>query len=721
MEASNTLKTLMQDLQQLDTAASPAAKHSPMPRKKTKARKPPPQDSRVARAYSLNRSHPDNGKPIHLQLNRDAPDNSIVDKKTFNLAEEFEADLMAITQEGAQSTGTDEPESALLVQASSMPPDEQADNDAFQADLEAIMRGHKIFDPETKQIVHAADDEVREKVRQAPTPTPPPSTTKSPKTVHPHDVFDQMSQARSHSGVQTPKAHQVFEQMTMGLSEGHTNQFDLGTVSLEQAFQEFDEKLDQKERLVRAKSQRLDELAELDRAIDAAEKKKQAMTRMMSDVELAEDLALLEEAAVVAEPSSPESVEAGTSASQVKALSQQVAALSAQLSAMQAKVEPKAEDTPLTTSQQEESAQAQVETFAPQEADLAKAKAVWAEMMGGPEEKKWKERTRDEQERMIDIAKARFEKEYESLRTSLLPEKRDELPKAEDIWNLLMNNLKTLYQNRIEQGKGKKKESIEEIQKLLRPLVNTLKKVVRLQEPEESVQKPGSWNFWSGGPDAQAAATKVAKGGKGIVLENLAFGRLFNGFDLYDWEDRLVVWEALSGAYAEELAKRYPQIKKQTSLRLFITAKIKEGGVLHHIELPALQKALDDKAEILIHFIPLSFPEWQIFLNDILKDEWVTFLKLQDKPKEEQQKSTQEYAQRYQNLQQLKDRDPNEYTKALKDIQRRSMAGVSAFKLLESSMVPSVILDKFKSLQHQIRLAQFQFVNSLPTATPPSQ
>ncbi|WP_414573168.1 hypothetical protein [Nostoc sp. CCY 9925] len=90
--------------------------------------------------------------------------------------------------------------------------DSISESKAFEADLEAILRGEKVYEPSEK----------------APTPTTPahPSTAQSlpPKTSNPHDIFDQM-----------------------GRSMTHATAFDLGTFSLEQTFDEFDRMLDDEE------------------------------------------------------------------------------------------------------------------------------------------------------------------------------------------------------------------------------------------------------------------------------------------------------------------------------------------------------------------------------------------------------------------------------------------------------------------------------------------
>ncbi|MBD2458330.1 hypothetical protein H6G80_30215 [Nostoc sp. FACHB-87] len=96
--------------------------------------------------------------------------------------------------------------------------DRTADAEAFAADLAAIMRGEKVYEPPAK----------------TPAPLPPspqlqpvlPSQAQSvaPKKSSPHDIFDQM-----------------------GRNMAHATAFDLGTFSLEQRFDEFDRLLDEQE------------------------------------------------------------------------------------------------------------------------------------------------------------------------------------------------------------------------------------------------------------------------------------------------------------------------------------------------------------------------------------------------------------------------------------------------------------------------------------------
>lgn len=94
-----------------------------------------------------------------------------------------------------------------------------SDAEAFAADLEAILRGEKTYEPPAET--------------PTPAPAPPPqfppapqsqAQSVAPKPASPHDIFDQM-----------------------GRNMAHATAFDLGTFSLEQRFDEFDEILDREE------------------------------------------------------------------------------------------------------------------------------------------------------------------------------------------------------------------------------------------------------------------------------------------------------------------------------------------------------------------------------------------------------------------------------------------------------------------------------------------
>jgi Papain-like cysteine protease AvrRpt2 len=93
--------------------------------------------------------------------------------------------------------------------------DEDEDVQAFAADLQAILKGEKTYEPETKQLQPA---EQHNTPNQSPTQAPPNA--------------NQMSKATSHA---------VFDQVA---EMNFANSFELGTLALEQRFDEFDRLLD---------------------------------------------------------------------------------------------------------------------------------------------------------------------------------------------------------------------------------------------------------------------------------------------------------------------------------------------------------------------------------------------------------------------------------------------------------------------------------------------
>jgi Bacterial EndoU nuclease len=98
--------------------------------------------------------------------------------------------------------------------------DRAADAEAFAADLAAILRGEKVYEPPAETPAEAPP---------APQPQPQPAPQSQaqsvpPKKSSPHDIFDQM-----------------------GKNMAHATAFDLGTFSLEQRFDEFDRLLDEQE------------------------------------------------------------------------------------------------------------------------------------------------------------------------------------------------------------------------------------------------------------------------------------------------------------------------------------------------------------------------------------------------------------------------------------------------------------------------------------------
>lgn len=116
------------------------------------------------------------------------------------------------------------------------------DDQAFAADLQAVIKGEKTYDTEQKEIVSTSS----------------PTQAAAQSTAHPHDIFDQRQTATSSpttppqppvepEPTSTSRSHAVFEQM--GKNMAHATEFDRGTVdlSLEQRFDEFDRFLDQEE------------------------------------------------------------------------------------------------------------------------------------------------------------------------------------------------------------------------------------------------------------------------------------------------------------------------------------------------------------------------------------------------------------------------------------------------------------------------------------------
>jgi Bacterial EndoU nuclease len=97
------------------------------------------------------------------------------------------------------------------------PTNRAADAEAFAADLAAILRGEKVYEPPAETPAPPPP---------APQPQAPQSQAQSvpPKKSSPHDIFDQM-----------------------GRNMAHATAFDLGTFSLEQRFDEFDRLLDEQE------------------------------------------------------------------------------------------------------------------------------------------------------------------------------------------------------------------------------------------------------------------------------------------------------------------------------------------------------------------------------------------------------------------------------------------------------------------------------------------
>lgn len=136
----------------------------------------------------------------------------------------------------------------------------------FSADLQAILNGEKTYDRDRMANITDDEDEL--------------ATTKSQNTSedispdheagsNPHDVFSQMSQHMPHNQMgdaplaqvnsqaaeaadDDERPHDVFDRMGRNMS--YANAFDLGSISLEQRFEEFDDAIDKEEEKIRSKN-----------------------------------------------------------------------------------------------------------------------------------------------------------------------------------------------------------------------------------------------------------------------------------------------------------------------------------------------------------------------------------------------------------------------------------------------------------------------------------
>ncbi len=158
-----------------------------------------------------------------------------------------------------QSSGTDtNPAPAFSA------PKEVATADDFLEDLQAILKKEKTYDGSSKQVVDVSSQATQLSTpapipREPSTPTSALSTPPAPqeltKQASPHDVFDRLAQGippePSPTNSPAPQAtyssaHSVFDRM--GKNMAFANSFDLGTISLQQRFDEFDRVLDKEER-----------------------------------------------------------------------------------------------------------------------------------------------------------------------------------------------------------------------------------------------------------------------------------------------------------------------------------------------------------------------------------------------------------------------------------------------------------------------------------------
>lgn len=132
--------------------------------------------------------------------------------------------------------------------------------DDFLEDLQAILNGEKHYDSEglrptsdqPKQGVNPAP-QANQFSASAPVPTTPEPTApvRLEKPASPHDLFDRMAQGIPPETPPTApeptysSAHSVFDRM--GKNMAFANSFDLGTISLQQRFDEFDRIFDAEE------------------------------------------------------------------------------------------------------------------------------------------------------------------------------------------------------------------------------------------------------------------------------------------------------------------------------------------------------------------------------------------------------------------------------------------------------------------------------------------
>ncbi len=116
-----------------------------------------------------------------------------------------------------------------------------ATDDDFLEDLSAILKGQKVYESNSPSAAPIA---------QAQQFVEPEAPSPNPQQSSPHDVFDRLEQGLAPDPAPTPEptysnAHSVFDQM--GKNMAYANSFDLGTISLQQRFDEFDRILEAEE------------------------------------------------------------------------------------------------------------------------------------------------------------------------------------------------------------------------------------------------------------------------------------------------------------------------------------------------------------------------------------------------------------------------------------------------------------------------------------------
>ena len=117
------------------------------------------------------------------------------------------------------------------------------DDQEFVKDLQAILSGAKAYDESQRKVVPTAPASPASATAASPAAKPEPNAHPS------HDIFDRMGQQNQQAGAFSQAAalndnpHSVFDRMSNSLSEATA--FDLGTVALEQRFDEIERQLDQ--------------------------------------------------------------------------------------------------------------------------------------------------------------------------------------------------------------------------------------------------------------------------------------------------------------------------------------------------------------------------------------------------------------------------------------------------------------------------------------------
>ncbi len=148
------------------------------------------------------------------------------DSQAFSIQHSiYPEETSAITE-----TETEYKEETQPVQERTFPPvaKAQATDDDLDADLQAILRGEKAYDPETKQIIAKTGTNPNPGVpKPVQAATPPPPVL--PDTPNEHAIFDRIAQSMQYA-----------------------NAYDLGSIDLDQRFSDFD-KLEELEKKINKK------------------------------------------------------------------------------------------------------------------------------------------------------------------------------------------------------------------------------------------------------------------------------------------------------------------------------------------------------------------------------------------------------------------------------------------------------------------------------------